>query len=141
MKCAQDRSADRREHTSHISSRKITHPHATQGGDVLFRSSERQQMIDWLIRSDIKDGGAGLDERTWLGRQITRRVPLHMSLRLDELHTSWITYWLHPTTAGSSSTLNAESPRQLLQGRWSEGYTFAVYCQATTGPHAPRPTL
>ena len=88
------------------------------GGDVLFRSSERQQMIDWLIRSDIKDGGAGLDERTWLGRQITRRVPLHMSLRLDELHTSWITYWLHPATGGSASHLNAESPRQLLQGEW-----------------------
>ena len=55
---------------------------------MLFRSSERQQMIDWLIRSDIKDGGAGLDERTWLGRQITRRVSLHMSLRLDELQVS-----------------------------------------------------
>jgi hypothetical protein len=34
----------------------------------LFKSSERQQIIDYIIRSKIKDGGAELDVDTDLGR-------------------------------------------------------------------------
>lgn len=39
------------------------------GGDGnIFRSSERQQIIDYIIRSKIKDGGAELDESSSLGK-------------------------------------------------------------------------
>jgi len=60
----------------------------------LFRSSERQQIIDFILRSKIKDGGAELGESTFLGSQITQRFPLHMQARLDEIKHSWVTFWL-----------------------------------------------
>eukprot|EP01037_Dinobryon_pediforme_P047751 gene47751-62164_t len=34
----------------------------------IFRSSERQQIIDYIVRSKIKDGGAELDESSELGK-------------------------------------------------------------------------
>ena len=64
-----------------------------EGGSALFRSSERQQIIDYIIRSKIKDGGAELGEDTSLGQQITQRFPLHMTARLDEIKHSWVTFW------------------------------------------------
>ncbi len=39
-------------------------------GGALFRSSERQQIIDYIIRSKIKDGGAELGEDTVLGSHV-----------------------------------------------------------------------
>jgi len=55
----------------------------------VFRSSERQAVIDWLIRAKRSDGGAELSERTPLGGQIIDRVPLHMKARLDDLKSVW----------------------------------------------------
>ena len=60
---------------------------------ALFRSSERQQIIDHIIRLKIKDGGAGLDEDTPLGRSIVQRFPLHMHARLDSIRHVWVTFW------------------------------------------------
>jgi len=60
----------------------------------LFRSSERQQIIDYILRSKIKDGGAELGESTYLGSQIAQRFPLHMQARLNEIKHTWVTFWL-----------------------------------------------
>ena len=47
----------------------------------VFRSTERQQIIDFIVRSKIRDGGAELDENTELGVHIVKRFPLHMHAR------------------------------------------------------------
>ena len=62
-------------------------------GGGIFRSSERQQIIDYILRSKIKDGGAELDEHTELGAFIVQRFPLHMYSRLLDIRHSWITFW------------------------------------------------
>ena len=49
--------------------------HELGPGGSIFKSSERQQIIDFIIRSKIKDGGAELGEDTALGSQITQRFP------------------------------------------------------------------
>ncbi|CAM9303634.1 unnamed protein product, partial [Ectocarpus fasciculatus] len=59
----------------------------------IFRSSERQRIIDFILRSKIVDGGAELDEDTRLGQCIKSRFPLHMHERLDMLKHSWVTFW------------------------------------------------
>jgi hypothetical protein len=63
------------------------------GSNSIFRSSERQQIIDYIIRSKIKDGGAELDEGTELGKFIAQKFPLHMPKRLQQLRHSWVTFW------------------------------------------------
>jgi anoctamin-10 len=59
----------------------------------LFRSSERQKIIDFIIGSRIRDSGAELGLSTKLGKQIQRRVPLHSHVRLEALYTSWVLFW------------------------------------------------
>ena len=44
---------------------------------TIFKSSERQQIIDFIVRSNIKDGGSELDEGTELG-MIRRFIYVHM---------------------------------------------------------------
>lgn len=53
-------------------------------------------MIDHLIRSKIKEGGGELDERTELGKHISKRMPLHNQARLEALYNSWVVYWRVP---------------------------------------------
>ena len=60
---------------------------------TLFRSSERQAIIDFIIRSRIRDSGAELGPRTDLGKAIASRVPLHMHARLEPLYESWVLFW------------------------------------------------
>ena len=108
------------------------------GQSTIFRSSERQQMIDWVIRARIQDGGAGLGDSTQLGRQISDRVPLHMTLRLRELSSAWITYWRVPehetghwTWAGALASLDRlrrgalTQPLDVVAGYFGE--TVALY--------------
>jgi len=59
----------------------------------LFRSSERQKIIDFIIGSRIRDSGAELGTSTELGKQIQRRVPLHSHARLEALYTCWVLFW------------------------------------------------
>lgn len=59
---------------------------------VLFRSSERQLLLDRIIRSKNEDGGAYLVEGTPLGQAIVTRFPLHMYRRLQDLE-SWVSPW------------------------------------------------
>jgi hypothetical protein len=66
---------------------------ATTTDGAIFRSSERQRVIDFILRSKIKDGGAELDENTTLGEAIVQRFPLHMETRLEDLKNSWVFFW------------------------------------------------
>ena len=59
----------------------------------LFRSSERQKIIDFIIGSRIRDSGAELGPSTQLGKQIQRRVPLHSHARLETLYSCWVLFW------------------------------------------------
>ena len=59
----------------------------------LFRSSERQKIIDFIIGSRIRDSGAELGPSTQLGKQIQRRVPLHSHMRLEALYRGWVPFW------------------------------------------------
>lgn len=59
----------------------------------LFRSSERQKIIDFIIGSRIRDSGAELGPSTQLGKQIQRRVPLHSHARLEALYKRWVLFW------------------------------------------------
>jgi hypothetical protein len=60
---------------------------------TLFNSGERQQIIDHIIRSKIKDGGAELDENTDLGKHVVQCFPLHMTASLDHIRHQWVTFW------------------------------------------------
>jgi ABC-type multidrug transport system fused ATPase/permease subunit len=61
----------------------------------LFRSSDRQTVIDFITQSRFRDSGAELGQSTKLGKQIEMRVPLHMHATLESLFNCWVTYW-HP---------------------------------------------
>lgn len=75
---------------------------------VTFRSSERQKIIDFIIRSRIRDSGAELSERAGLGKHIEMSMPLHMHARLEGLYTTWVTYWAAVNwTALASTTSDA----------------------------------
>ena len=54
---------------------------------TIFKSSERQQIIDFIIRSNIRDGGSGLDEGTELGTVCLVSSPVsHLRLLLIHLY-------------------------------------------------------
>jgi hypothetical protein len=57
--------------------------------DSLFRSFQRQKVIDFIIRSRIRDSGAELGQNTDLGKMIQARVPLHMPKKLESLYHVW----------------------------------------------------
>ncbi|KAL7572520.1 hypothetical protein ACA910_000344 [Epithemia clementina (nom. ined.)] len=70
-------------------------------GEYQFSSADRQTIIDFIIRSRIRDSGAELGEATVkrssgldsLGRMIQARVPLHMPGKLEVLFQAWVFYW------------------------------------------------
>ena len=68
--------------------------------DSLFRSFQRQKVIDFIIRSRIRDSGAELGQNTDLGKMIQVRVPLHMPKKLESLYHVWFYFnrrenWTH----------------------------------------------
>ena len=50
------------------------------------------------MRAKIKDGGSELDNRTELGKHISKRMPLHNQARLEALYNAWVVYWRVPPT-------------------------------------------
>lgn len=59
----------------------------------LFQSSIRQQVIDFIINSQIRDTGAGLSARYSLAKKgIKKRSPLHMHARLETLFNIWYNF-------------------------------------------------
>ena len=77
----------------HLPSDEGTDTRRLSNESTLFRSSERQAIIDFIIRSRIRDSGAELGPRTDLGKAIASRVPLHMHARLEPLYESWVLFW------------------------------------------------
>ncbi len=62
-------------------------------GSALFRSSDRQQIIDFIINSRIRDSGAQLSGQSELGRSIMCRAPIHMHARLEAIYDVWVHYY------------------------------------------------
>lgn len=96
-------------------------------GGSIFKSSERQQIIDFIIRSKIKDGGAELGEDTALGSQITQRFPLHMQSRLGEIRHSWVTFWRQekPGAVGKGWSPISQ-PLTVTAGRLLHSFNYAI---------------
>lgn len=65
----------------------------TSAGSSLFKSSDRQRIIDFIIRSRIRDTGAELGQRTDLGKDIAIRLPLHMHSSLEALYNVWVYFY------------------------------------------------
>ena len=76
----------------------------------MFRSSERQQIIDHVVRSKQTEGGAGLDDQ--FASIVVDRFPLHMYARLLALQP-WLAYWQMGSSAQSL-------PRRLLLGLFAQ---------------------
>lgn len=67
-------------------------------GASIFQSSIRQQVIDFIINSQIRDTGAGLSARYALAKKgIKKRSPLHMHARLEMLFNIWYYFSDHNT--------------------------------------------
>jgi hypothetical protein len=60
---------------------------------ALLRSKDRQNIIDFIIGSRIRDSGAELGPTTDVGRMVQARVPLHMRSKLESLYRPWVLYW------------------------------------------------
>jgi len=88
----------------------------------LFRSSERQTIIDFIIGSRIRDSGAELGQSTQLGKQIQRRVPLHSHARLEALYSCWVLFWYQSNWDGRDGKslqvgkANNVSPKEITNG-------------------------
>ena len=93
-------------------------------GFSLFRSCHRQKVIDFIIRSRIRDSGAELGQNTDLGKMIQARVPLHMPKKLDSLYRVWLYFFLSENWKhrdGRSMSVGPTDPlgNDLDQGHWS----------------------
>mgnify|MGYP001068472110 CR=1 FL=1 len=88
--------------------------HFAGSGDAssVFRSSERQVIIDHVLRSRCDAGGAGLLEATPLGATIVARFPLHMRARLAQLEP-----WLRPWTAAGPGVVTDLTVAQRARAR------------------------
>lgn len=66
---------------------------AALGAPSLFHSSDRQTLIDRILRSSTHEGGAHLGEGSPLGMFVSHMFPLHMNARLQELRNDWLAIW------------------------------------------------
>jgi len=65
----------------------------SSSGSSIFHSSIRQQIIDFIVNSQVRDSGAGLSFRYSLAQKgIMIRSPLHMHARLEALFHIWYHY-------------------------------------------------
>ena len=62
-------------------------------GASLFRSCQRQTVIDFIIRSRLRDTGAELTQTNHLGKMILAQVPLHNEAKLTAIYNAWFHYW------------------------------------------------
>lgn len=103
----------------------------------LFRSSERQKIINFIIGSRIRDSGAELGPSTQLGKKIQRRVPLHSHARLEALYAHWVLYWRRsnwndPDTGGTAKS----SHKRMTSNASSEGGQTRSNPSSATSPTA-----
>ena len=66
-------------------------PPIHEKNDFMFRSSVRQNIIDFIVGSRYRDSGAELG--SGLGNMVDARVPLHMPDKLDSIYNAWVFFW------------------------------------------------
>ncbi len=71
----------------------------------LLRSKDRQNIIDFIIGSRIRDSGAELGPTTDVGKMVQARIPLHMHEKLDSLYRPWVFYWKKENWTGRAKTI------------------------------------
>lgn len=71
----------------------LEHKASGFNGSELFRSCQRQTVIDFIIRSRLRETGAELGQTTNLGKMIQARVPLHSHKKLSAIYKAWFHYW------------------------------------------------
>lgn len=76
----------------------------------LFHSSDRQTLIDHILRSSEREGGAGLGEGSELGAYVTHMFPLHMVARLEELRSDWLAIWRPLRSHGERDRIGGINP-------------------------------
>ena len=105
----------------------------------LFRSSERQKIIDFIIGSRIRDSGAELGPSTQLGKQIQRRVPLHSHARLEALYKSWVLFWYKSNWInGNDKSLDGEFKKDSFNSRGeAEACESSSSASSDSTPHVP----
>ena len=107
-----------------------------QRGGTLFRSAERQALIDWIVKSKIREGGAELGPDSSLAHHIQQTFPggstvyacctsppdttcfcpVHMYVRKRELMHLWVTFWKDPVVNPIESDRNVILLFPLLTG-------------------------
>lgn len=68
-------------------------PINTGPNDSLFRSADRQFIINFILQSKLHDTGADLGPSNSLGKHISSHVPLHNRGRLEDLFYVWVYFW------------------------------------------------
>jgi hypothetical protein len=88
----------------------------------LFRSKDRQNIINFIIGSRIRDSGAELGQRSDVGKMIQARIPLHMPRKLDSLCNDWVFYWRRERwTGGEDPEANGNESRLSIEDGFSVG--------------------
>ena len=77
------------------------------GGGGLFHSSDRQMLIDHIVRCPAREGGAALERGTALGDLVVAMFPLHMRARLEELRSDLLAPWRPQRSAGEWDRVGA----------------------------------
>ena len=81
----------------------------SSASQLIFRSSIRQNIIDFIINSRIRDSGAELSGHTELGKSINTRLPMHMHAQLEEIYNVWVFFYKEENWIGESMTINSSS--------------------------------
>ena len=76
----------------------------------LFHSSDRQTLIDHILRSSAREGGAELGTGSPLGAYVTHMFPLHMHTRLNELQSDWLMVWRPERSYGERDRIGNVDP-------------------------------
>jgi len=76
----------------------------------LFHSSDRQTLIDHILRSSAREGGAELGTGSPLGAYVTHMFPLHMHTRLNELQSDWLMVWRPERSHGDRDRIGNVDP-------------------------------
>lgn len=79
----------------------------------IFRSSVRQNIIDFIINSRIRDSGAELSRLTQLGKCIRLRVPMHMHARLEEIYNFW--YFFYKRNYWNGDNMSIDTKRKQMK--------------------------
>ena len=120
----------------------------SKGPISLFHSSDRQTLIDNILRSSSREGGADLGDGSPLGAYVTHMFPLHMLARLNELRSDWLAVWRPQRSHGDrdrigtvEATWYAEPVLIDLNGQQStSGNIFTRGWNWMVGKHIQDPT-